>query len=264
MLLLFLLRISGKKYVNQIRARDAANHVSHMTSSLPFVIDTTPPVRVRMSGLGVNKVTDGSFEGTTASTDCLIQTGTSWTLSNTGTCVIVQQTALAQDGHTILVLQGTISQKVHLSTAGKYQLTFYTSTYYSNQVSMSANEGYVDINGEVNVFMLYNKPNTHTYSWQSHKVLLHLNKGEHLLTFGTVNERSIYSLDNVSMQQIMLSNDVHESNTDHETHVRTHSVFIHDWSSLHADWHFEDEESGITDYQWGIGTKYQHIFCTLV
>ena len=241
-------------YVSQIRARDAANHVSRMTSSLPIVIDTTPPVRVSVLALGINLVTDGSFESIAASTECHHLAGTSWTWSNTDTCVIVKQTVLAQDGHKVLVLQGNISQNVLVNTAGKYQLTFFTSAHYSKQVSMSANEGYVNFNGVVNVFMLYNKPSINTFSWQSHTHLFHLNKGDYILTFGPVNQRSTFNLDSVSLSQIVLSTD--EITTELATHVRVHSVFLHDWSSIHADWHFEDEESGITDYQWGIGTLY--------
>ncbi len=32
--------------------------------------------------------------------------------------------------------------------------------------------------------------------------------------------------------------------------------FVHDWSSIHASWHFIDQESPIVNYQWAIGEEH--------
>lgn len=245
----FMHLAAGQTYISQVRARDAANQISELVTAAPVVFDTTPPIKVNVNGYSANIVKDGSFEDSPVSTSCKISPGSSWTI-NPPSCAYISKDIQAQDGHHILTLQGNVTQNVYAEENGKYQLMFYASTFISDKVLMSSNEGFVSVDGKTHVFMLYNKPNTQSVSWQLHKFLIDLRKGGHLLEVGTADGNSVLRVDNITLQMILYSDDTFDPD---EAHVLTHAVFLHDWSSLHADWHFVDDESGIVDYQWAIG-----------
>lgn len=240
-----------------MRARDAANHVSELVSSSGFVTDTTPPVRVTLEGLGTNLISDGSFEDSLATGNCT-NSMTSWA-TESDSCACVSKDPYAQDGNKLLVLQGNITQWVQVPDDATYQLVFYTSVLATDRVMKSSNEGIVTINGETHIFMLYNKPNVDVPSWQSHKFLLMLRQGNQKLKIGTLYHSAI-KVDNVTLQAVYYSD---ENQNAANSHVQAHAVFLHDWSSIHADWHFIDEESGVVEHLWAIGLCLNHINTSL-
>lgn len=126
----------------------------------------------------------------------------------------------------------------------------YTSQLISDKVLKSSNEGFVEINGKRNVFMLYNKPKVDILLWQSHKFLVNLEKGDHIFKMGTVVGSSVFRVDNITLEQVLYSDETLDSR---KFHVKAHAVFLHDWSSIHADWHYIDEESEVVEYIWAIG-----------
>ncbi|XP_053400999.1 uncharacterized protein LOC128557566 [Mercenaria mercenaria] len=236
----------------EVRARDVIGHVSPLVSSNGVMIDTTAPVRARSAECRPNILLDSSFENISQlehnSTICGNISDSQWDLSS-GTCVSSVKSNTAQHDGTLLHIQGSISQTVNTEMRGKYRLTFYTSTIPSNNLHLSAVEGYAQVNGQKYVFMLYSKPNTNTYAWQNHVFFFHLTTNTTEVKLGTVTSHTAFAIDDIRFQLC-------EVTTYDETagHINFHTVFVHDWSSVHADWSFIDPETNILEYMWAIGT----------
>lgn len=245
----------------EIRARDVVGHVSQIVSSNGAVIDITPPVRAKSVECGHNMLDDSSFENISNfeenNTVCDNITESKWDLAS-GTCVSLEHSNMAQHGTTKLHLQGTISQTVDIKANGRYRLTFHTSTIPSNSLHLSANEGYADVHGDRHIFMMYNKPKTNTYTWQKHVFFFYLDTNITVVEFGTVTSQVAYAIDGIHFQLCTVSDN---ETSEEDGHVNAHTVFVHDWSSIHADWSFVDTETDIIEYLWAIGIKYCNIFC---
>ncbi|XP_053398947.1 uncharacterized protein LOC128556937 [Mercenaria mercenaria] len=242
----------GTMVRGEVRARDVTGHVSSQVSSNGVIIDTTAPVRAQSVECLPNILLDSSFENITKlennGTVCENISDSPWNLSS-GTCVSYVKLKTALHDGTLLHIQGSISQTVNTEIRGKYRLTFFTSTIPSNNLHLSAVEGYTQVNGQRYVFMLYSKPNTNTYAWQKHVFFFHLTTTTTEVELGTVNIRTAFAIDGIRFQLC-------EVTTYDETagHVNFHTVFVHDWSSVHADWSFIDPETDILEYMWAIGT----------
>ena len=127
---------------------------------------------------------------------------------------------------------------------------FHTSTIPSKALYTSAQEGYAQVNDQRYVFMMYNKPNTDTYAWQKHIYFFHLDTNMSTIEIGTIKTHAAFAIDGIEFQLCEVStNETDEA----DGHVNTHTVFVHDWSSIHADWTFIDPETDINEYIWAIG-----------
>ncbi|XP_053398434.1 uncharacterized protein LOC128556766 [Mercenaria mercenaria] len=237
----------------EVRARDVIGHVSELVSSNGVIIDTTPPVRAKRVECQPNILADSSFENIMHLEDnytiCDNISDSQWNLSS-NTCVSLEESSMAQHGGIKLHLQGSISQTVNTEMHGKYRLTFHTSAIPSSVLHLSAVEGYTQVNGQRHVFMMYIKPNTNTYAWQKHIFFFHLDTNTSTVEFGTVKNHVAFALDGIQFQLCEVST----NETEADGHVNVHTVFVHDWSSIHADWSFTDPETDILEYMWAIGT----------
>jgi hypothetical protein len=115
---------------------------------------------------------------------------------------------------------------------------------------LSALEGYTQVNEQRHVFMMYSKPNTDTYLWQKHVYFFHLDTNTSTVEFGTVQTNAAFAIDGIEFRLCEVStNETDEA----DGHVNFHTVFVHDWSSIHAEWSFIDPETDILEYMWAIG-----------
>ncbi|XP_060577218.1 uncharacterized protein LOC132734491 [Ruditapes philippinarum] len=238
----------------EVRARDVIGHVSGLVSSNGIIIDTTAPVRAKRIQCQPNSLSDASFENIANYEDnttiCDNITESQWDLSQ-DTCVTLEKSNMAQHGSIKLHLQGSILQKLNTKMHGKYRLIFHTSTIPSKVLHLSAVEGYVQVNDQRHVFMMYSKPNTDTYAWQKHIFYFHLDTNTSIVEFGTVKSHAAFAIDGIEFQLCEVSaNETDEA----DGHVNIHTVFVHDWSSIHAEWSFIDPETDILEYMWAIGT----------
>jgi hypothetical protein len=80
-----------------------------------------------------------------------------------------------------------------------------------------------------------------------------------MVEFGTVKSHAAFAIDGIEFQLCEVSaNETDEA----DGHVNIHTVFVHDWSSIHAEWSFIDPETDILEYMWAIGNtlKLCHLF----
>ena len=258
--------ITGVKIVSEIYATDLVGHTSDTVVSDGVVIDKTPPVRQYHLSFGDNLLTNPSFEDISTSVtieelnlthSCPYDSPQYWLLAKDSCGITVTATAdHVQNGATFLVLKGTISQTVTgINRESVYSLTFYTSHVATEDSSKSNSEGFVSFNGEKHVIVLHSKPNRsdHKYvqmSWQYNSFTFRPKDSEIKIEIGAFENSVGIAIDNVELKESISTND---NGNNAEGHVRAHTVFLHDWSSLHASWNFIDDESGIQEYLWAIG-----------
>ncbi|XP_053400998.1 uncharacterized protein LOC128557563 isoform X2 [Mercenaria mercenaria] len=238
----------------EVRARDVVGHVSELVSSNGMIVDTTAPVRSKLVECQQNILQDSSFENVMQLGEIYVLcdniSDSQWNILR-HTCVSVVKSNMAQHGAFSLHLQGSISQTINTTMHSRYRLTFYTSTIPSNTLQLSTVEGYTEVNAQRHIFIMYSKPFTETYAWQRHVFFFHSDSNITKVEFGTVKSLVAFALDGIQFQLCEVSStEAHEANG----HVNVHTVFVHDWSSIHADWAFTDPETDILEYMWAIGT----------
>ncbi|XP_053401094.1 uncharacterized protein LOC123523194 isoform X2 [Mercenaria mercenaria] len=241
--------IPGEILCSKVRARDVVGHVSELVSSNGVTIDTSPPVKISSGSCSGNIVLDNSFENASSFVcDDIHDHG--WHSLN-DKCLKLSRSSMAYDGHASVIIQGTIQQSIEVKDNGRYRLTFFTSLVLSDNLHLSAVEGFISINDDKHIFSLYEKPNSDSYAWQKHTFFFDLNEtGDIFLSIGTLGDKSAFVVDDVNFElcdNTAVSSDV-------RGHVNAHTVFVHDWSSVHADWTFNDPETDIVEYLWAIGT----------
>jgi hypothetical protein len=232
--------------------------VSPFVYSDGIIVDTTPPVQGKRVKCHQNSLSNLFFsilfKHKNESKICDDISETKWkTIGKT--CVSLRKSDSTNSDTTVLHIQGSMSQDVTHIAHGKYRLTFYTSTIPSDDLKLSAVEGYVQVKEQRHVFMIYRKPSVQTYSWQKHIYFFHV-FDESMLTVevGTLSPGSAFAVNDIQFQHcsvVPITEDGSLSNVDVEI------VFVHDWSSIHAEWNFTDPETEIVNYAWAIGTSEQ-------
>ncbi|XP_053399140.1 uncharacterized protein LOC123523172 [Mercenaria mercenaria] len=235
-----------------VRASDGSGHVSEIVFSNGIVVDVTPPARVKFDLCEDNIIADFSFEHfpETNETYCHNISNNDWLISER-TCIRTLNSNMAEQGRTNILLQGSVSQSLSVENYGRYRLTFYTSTIPSEGQVLSAHEGYIDVGNERYIFLLYVRSNTGSYEWQKHTFFFLLQANDTNLSIGTVKRSTAFAVDNVVFQ--LYKHSVTEP-AESFSHINAHTVFVHDWSSIYAEWIFIDEETEIVEYLWAIGT----------
>ncbi|XP_067663255.1 uncharacterized protein [Haliotis asinina] len=257
--------VNGTRIWNKVYAVDAAGYTSDVVVSDGVVVDASPPERQDLAYLGDNLVKNPSFEvddisGST--TPCNLVIPTSWE-SNTASCITVQapNSPLAKDGHVFVSVSGSIQQTIYgLETGRQYKLTLhagYPETVSNTHRSVDA---IVTIGSEVFSFTLDPNLCRGTCSVGDHSVVLW---NKHTYRFTAADTSVVLKIASSSrMMKFVLDHVIVQSvhyvagpdSVDKEEHLVIHSVFLSHWSSLHASWHFEDQQSPITQYKWAIGT----------
>jgi hypothetical protein len=233
---------------SNVRAHDAVGHVSEVVSSNGLKIDTSPPIIMGVGDCLNNVLIDHSFEDASAFI-CDEIDGGSWFISG-DKCVQVESSSMAHSGNAFAIIDTAVDQTVTVEYTGRYRLTLYTSTVASTGLRLSSVDGFVSVNGEKHLFSLYEKHSSDSITWQKHSFFFDVNDNNVLVSIGTLKEKTAFALDDVTLEFCGYSS---TSSSNMKGVVNAHTVFVHDWSSLHADWVFSDLESDITEYIWAIG-----------
>lgn len=237
-----------------------------------MTVDTTPPVPDKFVLLGINLVSNPSFEITggnevswlnISSTDICNMDVTyhplMWYIETYSCMTIVSSNVnLAKDGGKFLYIRGSITQKVDNITEGMtYKVTFYSSHLSSVDSSLGNKEGFIQLNNEKHVFLIYTKSyrqdsngdidDREELSWHSHTFYFTADLNEANITIGSIDLTTGIFLDDINVQEVNVTAG------DISGHVLGHVVYLHDWSSIHGAWSFTDPESSIIDYKWAIG-----------
>ncbi|XP_071084119.1 uncharacterized protein [Haliotis cracherodii] len=256
---------SGTKLWSKVYAVDAVGHTSDVSVSDGVVIDTSPPEPQAMAYLGDNLVENPSFEVdniTGIATRCNLVLPSSWE-TDTASCikVLAPESPLAKEGNMFVSVSGSIHQTISgLETGRQYKLTLhvgYPETVSNNHRSVDA---IVTIGRELFSFTLDPNLCGGTCSVGEHSVILW---NKHTYRFTSADTSAVlkiasssrmmeFVLDHVSVQTVDYV--AGPDSVDTEEHLMVHSVFMSHWSSLHASWHFEDQQSPITQYKWAIGS----------
>ena len=260
-----MLYITGIKLVNEIFATDQVGHKSTTALSNGVIVDETPPMRLHHVFYGENLLMNPSFENTSSAVSlaylkmntCRFDNQTDWVVSDDGCSTVVTAAAdMVEDGITFLTLKGSISQIVsQLNIQSLYRLRFSTSHLPLDSATRSNNEGFVEFDGNKHLFMLYSKPQRSDnksvkLSWHLHTFVFKPRSDEILIKIGSYDNTVGLAIDNIQLQESFTKDD---DAREAEGHIEVHTVFQHDWSSVHASWNFYDGESGVKEYLWAIG-----------
>ncbi|XP_071964161.1 uncharacterized protein [Antedon mediterranea] len=259
---------TGQRYFAKVRSYDAAGHVSPIAVSDGFIVDTTPPVPMERVFYGNNILTNPSFEeslynipwsGHVEDIPTWIESDdpAGWYLMNNSRVVVYTSENKAQDGKKFVLLQGGLTQSINTQSSCHYMLTLYTHFVTSSSVPLVKQEAAVEAPGVHHIFKLYNgnDMNGSDDVWQRHVYFFTANSIESEITIYTVGTNGLMLLDNVTVATYSY----HDNNEDTadvigDGAIQFKTQFMHDWSSVHAIWHFIDPESPIVDYKWAIGT----------
>ncbi|KAL3873929.1 hypothetical protein ACJMK2_037006, partial [Sinanodonta woodiana] len=259
---------TGTSLVHKVIAMDVAGHASNISESNGVIIDATPPIRKQKLAFEENLVFNPSFENFNDST-ALKDVETHKTCSgniiqnwfyNPNSCayIISSNDSLASDGDSFVIIKGSILQDIiNISVGTSYRFMFYTSHLPFEGNDIISNEGYIKFGSDYRVFLLYNRPQTSSsdkmndmFSWHKHTFYFTGHHEESFLEIGNYAGSAGFALDDLHMQAVALAKD---GDLGPQGHVTAHTVFLHDWSSIHAEWDFYDPDSPIIDYIWAIG-----------
>lgn len=267
----FVIHFLGNRIYNKVYAINGAGLHSDTVISDGVTIDTTKPDALGQIQFGSNFIENPSFEfdpvGETLTrwddmsaiqAKCFAEfSPSSWNLGNDScTAIIRPLSPIAQNDQAFLIIYGSIQQTLSgLSTGKRYRIMFYSSHYIESHYPTMSHEAFLQIGDEKHILLLFPRPSrsdvVHTsddaVSWQKHVFYFKATNTSLILKLGTISNRNGIMLDYVSVQELSSSSAVLGN------HVSVHSVFVQDWSSVHAVWNFVDADSPIVDYKWAVG-----------
>lgn len=259
---LFLL---GDTVYNKVYVTDAVGHTSVSVVSDGITIDVTSADPVSVVFDEENIIINPSFEtnpNTPVDLDnlsiermCPSEAPDDWDLSENG-CAIPMSLAhlLASDGQTFILIFGTITQTINVTSGLTYRVRFYTSHLPLESSVLANKEGFVQLGKQKHIFLIYEKSyrrdgdmgSAHeSLLWHKHTYYFVPTESEVNLTLGVLDVRRGIAIDDVSLTPLL--------DVDDETDIDVHVVSMHGWTSVHATWQFEDLQSPITDYSWALG-----------
>ena len=215
---------------------------------------------------GENLLLNPSFENTPSPVSladlkmnhtCLFNNPPNWIFSDDGCSRVVTAAAdMVEDGVSFVAMKGAISQTVsQLNIQSFYRLRFLTSHLPLDIATSSSKEGFVEFGDDKHLFILYSKPRRSDdasvqLSWHLNTFVFKPRYDEVRIKIGSFDNNIGLAIDNVQLQESISAEGNKENK---EGHIEVHTVFQHDWSSVHASWNFYDGESGIKEYLWAIG-----------
>ncbi|XP_076086914.1 uncharacterized protein LOC143057491 [Mytilus galloprovincialis] len=257
---------SGAKIFSKVYAVDFVGHVSDTATSNGFTIDETPPTPVQLMFTENNMIKNPSFEDSDNNFVDILNMSTTnicgyskpdhWNSSdNDCICVVGSSKSIAMDGRSFLFLRGSVLQTLYnLEKDNFYSVIFFTAHVPFEDSVLSTKEGYIEFGNERHVFLVYQKQDKHgseiDVSWHSHTFYFTARNKDVNITYGSMDDTTGILIDKIQFSKVEI--------VDVRTHpypILSHAVWLHGWSSIHASWHFVDEESPIVEYLWAIGYK---------
>ncbi|XP_076085163.1 uncharacterized protein LOC143055975 isoform X1 [Mytilus galloprovincialis] len=257
---------SGAKLVSKVYAVDFVGHVSDIATSDGVTIDETPPKPVKLIFSENSMIKNPSFEdgdndfvdisNISAANICGYTKPYHWNSSDQDCiCVLGSSKSIAMDGRSFLFFRGSVLQTLNnLQIDNTYSIKFFTAHVPFEDSVFSTKEGYIEFGNERHVFLVYQKQDKHgsdiEVSWHPHTFFFTAKNINVNISFGSMDDTTGVLLDNIQISKAEVF--VVKTNS---YPVLSHSIWLHEWSSIHASWQFIDEESPIVEYLWAIGYK---------
>lgn len=244
----------GSFVVGKVRAYDGAGHMSATVTSNGVIVDITTPVRAASVGCEASLIKVKEISNIIAGMNITVDDPSKCIDIPTGDWGEIQGSCISttSEDTNALIVQGTLYRTVNITKPGKYRVTFQTSTAALKTLQKATNEGYVSFNGVEHAFLLYTKPGTEQLSWQHNTFVFDVTKsGSFDLHIGTWLLQQAIVVTNIAIQRCAVDT---QKTMEKSGHVDARVVFVHDWSSVHAEWSFLDWETNIVEYYWAIGT----------
>lgn len=236
------------------------------------MLDHSPPVPGKLIHGGENILKNPSFESTLGDiyidfkhfnktdlcSNYVGNTPTHWRISeNSCVVVVASELALAKHGRKFAYIRGNMTQELRDVQPGLYRLTFATSHLHFDTSVNSNKEVFLQFDKEEHMILIHSKGYRHDnygglneremISWHNHTLYFQSSRENFNVTFGNRNSKTGIFIDGLRIEKV-------EIDTNHKTgHVNAHTVFTHNWASIHGSWMFIDPESPIIDYSWAIG-----------
>ncbi|XP_052095904.1 uncharacterized protein LOC127731085 [Mytilus californianus] len=256
---------NGNTVYSKVYAVDSVGHMSPIIVSSGVTIDTTPPVPVSFNHSSNNLVHNPSFEETNGcfldfsnisskllcTTDACLQPK-SWH-GNKDDCTVLIRSDVdtAYDGRSFCFVHGNVKQNVSGLIPGEiYRLTFVAGHSPLSESAVPNIEGVVKLGDIEHIFPIFTKDQTHGVIspgviWHKHSFYFKAKSEILEVVLGSLDRNTGLLIDDVVIQQLL---PLYSGN---KVHVTT--VALHQWSSIHASWLFEDTESPIVQYLWAVG-----------
>ncbi|XP_070562336.1 uncharacterized protein [Ptychodera flava] len=255
----------GQLLYSKIIAVDAAGLESQPVISDGVVVDTTPPQVLQKFDFGDNVLRNPSFEDTIASntSETMFEsckpsgTPADWQVDGKAE-VHACEAGIAQDGLSLLLVRGEISQTFASFPGEKYRLSFHASHSTKSSVPVISQEGFFKVSRLHKVFKLYQysaSRKNDTVVWQEQLEYFIADENETTVDIGSFGTGAII-VDNVRIRHLKEGVPQHQYNPTKQlasgVHVTIRSVG--DWHTVHANWDVVDVESPVTENLWAIGT----------
>ncbi|XP_055958832.1 uncharacterized protein LOC126829498 [Patella vulgata] len=245
----------------KVYAVDGSGLKSEVAVSDGMTIDTTRPVPVDVEYIGENLIKNPSFEEnvTESTKECDDQLPANWEADSSSCIKTVQsESSVSNQGRAYIKVKGGIQQTVsNLNVQSRYHIVVHVG-YPHDVTSQHRNiEGFVQLGKEIHPFNLdpqrcqglCDVGGQPLILWNKFTYVFQPTESIEVIKIGTNKLNMILAVDDVYVQQINYIDITSDSN-----HLIHHTVFRPYWSSLHLTWHFKDDQSPITDYQWALGT----------
>ncbi|XP_052095905.1 uncharacterized protein LOC127731087 [Mytilus californianus] len=256
---------NGDTVYSKVYAVDSVGHMSPIIVSSGVTVDTTPPVPVSFNHSSNNLVHNPSFEETNGcfldfsniSSELLCGTDAclkpkSWH-GNKDDCTVIIRSHIdtAYDGRSFCFVHGKLKQNITGFIPGEvYRITFVAGHSPLSDSAVPNIEGVVKFGDIEHIFLIFTKDQTHGVIspgviWHKHSFYFKAKSEILELALGSIDRNTGLLLDDVFIEQVL------PLNSGNKVHFTT--VALHQWSSIHASWLFEDTESPIVQYLWAVG-----------
>ncbi|CAC5401969.1 unnamed protein product [Mytilus coruscus] len=256
---------NGYTVYSKVYAVDSVGHMSPIIVSSGVTVDTTPPVPVSFNHSSNNLVHNPSFEETNGcfldfsnisskllcTTDACLQSK-SWHGNKDDCSVMIRSDVdTAYDGRSFCFVHGNIKQNVSGLIPGEiYRLTFVAGHSPLSDSAVPNIEGVVKFGDTEHIFLIFTRDRTHGVIspgviWHKHSFYFKAKSKILELALGSIDRNTGLLIDDVFIEQVL------PLNSGNKVHFTT--VALHQWSSIHASWLFEDTESPIVQYLWAVG-----------
>jgi len=235
--------------VNQVGTRSSQPVVSN-----GLIIDTTKPTVMNCTQRSFNLLSNPSFDGPNSSTvhgevisDLVALSD--WQDSLFEAKVLSINELIAVNGRFSLFMAGSISQAVNTTPNTDYQITFYVHRWRNDGDLVS---GTINAPGLERRFDILQSVNT----WTRVSYMFKATSSSSTITISSSGSRHGFAIDNVIIDYCINSAPISDASLWPEAINIGPSVYLSSASMrLYADWFVTDDDSGIAEYLWAIGTS---------
>lgn len=244
---------TGSKYyafvtaVNQVGMR---SDPSVMSDGL--IVDNTRPTVLDCTERSVNLLSNPSFDGPNSSTihEGVISNSVAlsdWQGSLVEAKVLSINELVAVNGRFSLFMAGSISQSVNTTPNTEYRITFYVHRW--------SNDGDL-VYGTITAPGLERRFEILVTTWTRISYVFKATSSSSLITISSSGHHHGFAIDNVVLDYCVNSaaiSDMSEWST--AINVGLSRYLSSASTRLYADWYITDDESGIAEYLWAVGTS---------